>query len=86
MDVTVHIPDELAKRLGDTGEVERRIVEAFVLEEFKLGHLTVHEIRELLGFATRMQLDAFLKTHAVYEDYTLEDLERERQGLRRLGF
>jgi hypothetical protein len=31
-------------------------------------------------------LDGFLKAHGVYEDYTMEDLEREREGLRRLGF
>jgi len=38
-------------------------------------------MRRLLGFATRDQLDGFLKAHAVVEDSpTLDDLERERPG------
>ena len=32
------------------------------------------------------QIDEFLKEHEVFEDYTLEDLEREREALVRLGF
>jgi hypothetical protein len=33
----------------------------------------------------RLQLDGFLKAHNVYEDYTLEDFEKERRALRELG-
>jgi hypothetical protein len=31
-------------------------------------------------------MDGFLKAHNIYEDYTLEDLENERQALKELGF
>ena len=86
MDVTVHIPDELARRLGTAGELERRALEALALEEYKLGHLTKPELRRLLGFGTRDALDGFLKAHDVFEPYSLDDLERERQDLQRLGF
>jgi hypothetical protein len=55
------------------------------LEEFKGGHITKPELPRLLGFGSRYQLDGFLKTHDVYEDYTLQDLEQELEGLRRLG-
>ena len=48
--------------------------------------MTRPEIRKLLGFETDDQHDGFLKTHDVWIDYTMEDLERERKGLRRLGF
>jgi hypothetical protein len=48
--------------------------------------VTRPELRRLLGFETRYELDGFLKAHAVVEDLpTLEDLERERQDLRSLG-
>ncbi len=30
---------------------------------------------------TRYELDGFLKSHEVYEDYTMEDFERERSDL-----
>ena len=78
MDVTVHIPDDLARRLGTAGELRRRALEALALEEFKL--------RRLLGFGTRDALDGFLKAHDLFEPYSLDDLERERQDLQRLGF
>jgi uncharacterized protein UPF0175 len=86
MEITLHIPDELARLLGGTGEVERRALEALALEEYKLDHLTKPELRRLLGFGTRAKLDEFLKAHDVFEPYTLEDLERERRELERLGF
>jgi hypothetical protein len=86
MEITVRIPDDLAGRLGSASEIERRALEALALEEFKLGHLTKPELRQLLGFGTRMKLDEFLKAHNVYEPYTLADLERERRDLQRLGF
>jgi hypothetical protein len=85
-EITVRIPDDLARRLGTVAEIERRALEALALEEFKLGHLTKPELRRLLGFGTRMRLDEFLKAHDVYEPYTLDDLERERRDLQRLGF
>jgi hypothetical protein len=86
MEITLHIPDELARLLASTVEIERRALEALALEEYKLGHLTKPELQRLLGFGTRAKLDEFLKAHDVFEPYTLEDLERERRELERLGF
>ena len=34
MDITLRIPDELARLLGTTDEIERRALEALALEEF----------------------------------------------------
>jgi len=87
MNLTIQIPDDLASRLNAAGaDLSRRALEAFALEEYKSGHLTQAELRRLLGFGTRYQLDGFLKAHDVWIDYTLEDAEREREGLERLGF
>ena len=86
MDVTVHIPDDLAQRLGTASEVERRVLEALAVEEYKLGHLSKPELRRLLGFGTREALDGFLKARDVFEPYSLADFDRERQDLQRLGF
>ena len=86
MDVTIQIPDDLARRLGAPGDLSRRALEALAVDEFRLGHLTPAELRRLLGFATREALDRFLKAHGVYAAYTLNDFEQERQDLRRLGF
>jgi hypothetical protein len=86
MELTVQIPDDVARSMSASGgDLSRRALEALALEEFKSGHITKPELRRLLGFGTRYQLDGFLKAHEVYEDYTMEDLEQELEGLRRLG-
>jgi uncharacterized protein UPF0175 len=86
MDVTVHIPDDLAARLGAEGDLSRRALEALALEEYKSGHIGKPDLRRLLGFTTRYELDGFLKNHGLWTDYTIEDFRHEREDLRRLGF
>ena len=66
MEITLRIPDEFARLFGTTGEIERRVLEALALEEFKLGHLSRAELRRLLGFGTRAKLDEFLTAHEVF--------------------
>jgi len=87
MEVILHIPDDVAQRLLASGnDLSRRALEAFALGEYKAGRLTDAQLRELLGLQTRDALDGFLKAHEVWLNYTMEDLERERAALRRLGF
>jgi len=75
MEITVRIPDDLTGRLGTAGEVERRALEALAVEEYKLGHLTKPELRQLLGFETGEALDRFLQAH---EARGLDKAARER--------
>ena len=86
MEVTVRIPDDLAERLGAGEDLSRRALEGLALEEYRSGHLGKADLRRLLGFTTRYELDGFLKAHEVWIDYSLEDFQREREDLRRLGF
>jgi hypothetical protein len=87
MDLTLHIPDDVAERLAASGaELSRRALEAFALEEHKTGRISEAQVQKLLGFATREQLDGFFKAHEVWLAYSPDDLERERAALRRLGF
>lgn len=71
--MTVHIPDDLASRLGAGGDLSRRALEAFALKEYKGGRIGKADLRRLPGFTTRYELDEFLKAHDVWTDYTLED-------------
>jgi len=66
MEITLRIPDELARLLGTTGEIERRALEALALEEFKLGRLTKPELGRLLGFASGEMLDRFLQAREAH--------------------
>jgi Uncharacterised protein family (UPF0175) len=87
MDLIVEIPDDLAGRLKAAGgDLSRRALEALALEEYKRGRLTKREMRRMLGFETRTELDEFFKAHEVFGSYTPADLERDRRDLRRLGF
>jgi hypothetical protein len=88
MDVTIQIPDELVRDLAAAGgDLSRRALEGFALEEYRSGRLTRAALRLLLGFPTRGQLDGFLNDHAVLHDLpTIADLEREIQDLHSLRF
>jgi hypothetical protein len=88
MNLYIEIPDELARDLAAAGgDLSRRALEGFALEEYKSGRLTKPALRRMLGFSTRDQLDGFLKAHEVVEDLpTISDLEHERQDLDSLGF
>jgi hypothetical protein len=79
MNVTLPIPNNVAARLGHAGDVSRRVLEAFAADEYRVGRLSLPELRSLLGFATHAELDGFLKARGIFEDYSQSDLDRERQ-------
>lgn len=80
MQVTVQLPDDLAKRPA----AARAALEAFAIEAYRSGALTAHQTRVLLGFETRYELDGFLKEHQVWERaYSVEDLEKDAAGFER---
>lgn len=86
MNVTVEIPADLARSLQAAGDdPSRRILETLALEEYKSGRLALPELRHVLGFETRYELDGFLKKHELWIEYEEEDLNRERAVLDRLG-
>jgi hypothetical protein len=86
MELTVHIPDDLASRMGAHGsDLSRRALEGLAIEEYKDGHITDPELLRLLGFETRYELDGFLKAHGVYEDVAMADVERDLAHLKSLG-
>ena len=63
MDILVHIPDDIARRLGTPGEVERRALEALAAEEYWRGHLSEPDVRRLLGFESGVTLGQWLEMH-----------------------
>ncbi len=85
MNLTLHIPDELTAHSGSAHEIERRALEALALAEFRLGHWSRPELKRVLGFATRGELDTFLVGHGVAGHFSESDLDRDRADLQRLG-
>jgi len=84
VEVTVQIPDDIAARLAEAGDLSRRTLESFALEELKAGRITEPELGRMLGLA-RLQIDGFLKSRGICEDYTMADFEQERAALKSLG-
>jgi len=65
MEVTLHIPDEVAKRLSAAGgDVSRRALEALALEGYREQTLTLYQISEMLGLS-RVETEDFLGRHHV---------------------
>ena len=81
MRLSVEIPDDIASSLSAAGgDLARRVLEGFALEELRAGRITEPQLRKMLGLA-RIELDGFLKSHGIGQNYTLEDFEQERQAL-----
>ena len=86
MNLTVEIPDDLAFGLGGDGaDLSRRALEALAAEEYKRDCRLNPNCNGCWEIETGFQLDEFLKAHDVWIEYTMQDAEWERAGLKRLG-
>lgn len=84
MRITLELPEEIVRELGAKWkDLPRAALESLAVEAYRSRALTAAQLRKLLGFETRMQVDAFLKEHEVY-DFTAADFEQDRETLRRL--
>ena len=84
--VTIHLPDELSQAIASPGgDLSRAALEALATEAYRERKISHFQLGRLLGLETRAEVDSFLKTRAVELEYSLEDLERDRATLRRLG-
>lgn len=84
MEVSFQIPDDLVSSVAAAGDLSRRALEAFALEELRADRITEVQLCDMLNLP-RIQLDRFLKSHGLFEEYTLEDFEEERRALKELG-
>jgi hypothetical protein len=85
MNLTVHIPDEIAGSLGSESDLSRRVLEGFAIGEYESGRISEAQLRRLLGFETRYELDGLLKTHQVWSNVTIDDVRRDVRDLKSLG-
>jgi hypothetical protein len=83
--VTISLPDELLSAFSAHGQdFSRTALEALALEAYRTHKITAAQLQGLLGLQTRFDLDGFLKNHGVELEYSLQDLERDRETLRKL--
>jgi len=85
MEVTVHIPDTISERLGNDPEaIPRWLLEKAGLEAYRSGEISGYELRLMLGIKSRFEIEAFLKSHGVYLEYTEEDFAHDAETSRQL--
>jgi len=82
--VQLNIPEEIAARIQNGGDLSRRLLEMAALEGFKSGQLTTAQLQQMLGFESRFDVDGFLKAHGVFFDYSPEELAHEEETSRLL--
>ena len=77
MQVTVDIPDQFVPHLVPPGQdVARALLEEVIARAYREHRLTMEQTRQLLGYNTRMQVNAFLQKHEI-SDYTVEEFNRD---------
>jgi hypothetical protein len=82
--VTLELPEDIAQGLETKWkDLPGKAPESLALEAYRSDALSTAQLRRLLGFETRMQVDAFLKEHEV-DDFTATDFEQDSETLRQL--
>jgi hypothetical protein len=87
MEIGLHIPDDIAADIckAHGPDIARHILEAYVIRAYQQRELGTAQLRRLLGFETRYEFEDFLAAHNVPRNYTLADLEHDRETTRLLG-
>lgn len=78
MELTLHIPDDVAERLtASGGDLSRHALEALALEGYWTQALTLFQVGELLGLS-RIEAEDFLGRHQVaLANITEAEMDRE---------
>jgi hypothetical protein len=83
--ITIKIPEDIAGCLQEKcGDLSQYTIELLAIEGYRTRTLSITQVRRMLGFQTRIEVDAFFKQHGVYRDYSAADLDRDIETLRRL--
>ena len=78
MEVTLHIPDDIAERLSAAGgDVSRRALEAIALEGYREQTLTLYQVSEMLGLSRVETEDLLGRYHVSLAVIEVADLDRE---------
>ena len=78
MQITMELSDDVAEQLAAGQDLARAALEALVAESCRRHRLSDHQAAQILGL-DRCELDGFLKERGVFLDYSIEDIERERE-------
>jgi predicted HTH domain antitoxin len=81
MNLDLQIPEDAARLLKEQyPDLPRAALESLALDGYRSMHFSDGQLRQMLGFSSRMQVHAFLKERGVHLHYSLDDLEQDRQN------
>lgn len=85
MEIELKIPPEIAQQLErGWGDFPRRALEALAAEGYRSGVLSAAQVQQMLNLKSRWEVDAFLKAHYCYLNYSEEDLLRDVAAIRKV--
>jgi len=80
VEISIQVPDELAKFFGETPEARsRRLVEDAAIRGYERGDLSHREVGKLLGM-DYWETEKFFVDRGVKLNYSLADLEQDREN------
>jgi len=84
MQVTVEMPDQVARQWGDTPDaVGRHVLEGAAVEGYRAGRLSQRQVGAMLGL-DYWQTEAFLSQRSVPLNYTDADLSVDSATLEKI--
>jgi predicted HTH domain antitoxin len=84
MQVTLKLPDQVARQWGETPDaVGRHVMEDAAIEGYRAGRLSHRQVGEMLGL-DYWQAEAFLKGRGVPLNYAAADLEADKATLEKI--
>jgi hypothetical protein len=84
MQVTVEMPDQVARQFGETPDaVGRHVMEDAAIEGYRAGRLTQRQVGAMLGL-DYWQTEAFLNERSVKLNYSPSDLAADNATLERI--
>ena len=85
MQVAIELPDDVVRDLrAKWQDLPRHTLEAVALEGYRSGALTESQVRRVLGFETRWQVNSFLRERGAYYTYTPAEIDQEIDANERL--
>jgi predicted HTH domain antitoxin len=82
--ITIELPDTIIQELSPSSEeISRHVLEAVVLEGYRSERYSRGEVAQLLELSWH-ETEQLLAEHGIPYQYTLEDLDEDRQTLNRV--
>lgn len=83
MAININVPQDEEQALREVwgDELDRAAREGLLVESYRVGKISLGYLAELLGLETSIEAQGWLAKRGVHLNYSLEDLQADRQSL-----